>query len=252
MGRVVQILGTAGNVGLTPDVPGAERWCSNNPRVYRIRFPQAMKTYTRWFNMHSHRHITTTYPSGYKWYQNQDGTRPIYLRDAVDPTIPGSVVFPGPLLMDYFANQGQQERFFTFSGSWFVALVTYEHLEVAPVERVELWGIEMKRDRQWDHERPAMHYWMGRAEVAGIHFLIPEGVNLCRDRVGQSDIAARLRTAENTGAAVDLRDAVITREDPQEFETIHYLIGRCRQHGIPVLLPEGICVAPKLYGYETT
>jgi hypothetical protein len=253
-GRVIQIIGTALNAGLTPDVQGAERWCSNNPRVYRIRCPKARQTWTRWFNMHSMRHIQKKYPGGYLWYQQQDGTRPIYLRDEVDPTIAGSRVFPGPMLMDYFANHGERETFFSFSCAWFLAFAIYEHLELDPVKRIEFWGIEMKRGHQWGFERPAMHYWIGRAEQAGIEVLIPEGVNIRKDRVGRSVAAGLLREALEKRSDVVLSPGQVTRDDPDDYETVHYLIGRCRQAGIRVVLPpdSGLCHAPKLYGYETT
>lgn len=181
MGRVIQIVGTGLNAGLLPDTPGAERWGSNNPRVYKIRCPQMRGTYSRWFNVHSYEHIKAKYLSGYIWYQKQDGTRPLYFRDGPDPTIPGSLEFPGPMLMQYFGiTPDELELFFTFSCAWLLAFAIWEHLEVAPIERIEFWGIVMRRGSSYDFERPGMHYWIGRARQAGIQISIPDGVDICR------------------------------------------------------------------------
>lgn len=251
-GRVIQILGMAGSVGAVPDIPGAERWCSNNPRVYRVRCPQARKTWTRWFNMHSMKHILKKYPNGHQWLQENANGRVVYLRDEVDPAIPTSQVFPGPMLMAYFGNHGQPEAFFTFSGAWFAAFALWEHLEVDPIAQVQWWGIEMRREHQWAFERPAMHYWCGRLEEAGIEVLIPEGVDVLKHRTGASLVASVLNEALVVGFTdVDLRGAEWPTE-LVESEASYYLLGRLRQRGTRVQLPPGIAVAAKLYGYETT
>jgi hypothetical protein len=204
--------------------------------------------------MHSMKHILKKYPNGYAWYQKQDGSRPIYLRDAADPTIPGSLKFPGPELMQYFKHRdGTPESFFTFSGTWFAALALWEHLEGNPVEEIQFCGIRMERGHQWEYERPALHYWCGRLEEAGIKVSIPDGDSLLVDRVGKSFAASVLNEALTDGITeIDLRGVEISRDDKTEYETVHYLIGRARQRGYQVHLPPGVAVAEKLYGYETT
>lgn len=173
--RTVQILGAARNIQFMPDIPGAERWVFNNPYIYRVRYTPALTIWTHWFNLHSMRHIQRKYPHGYAWYQKQDGSRPIYLRDAVDPTIANSRVFPGPELQQFYSADGVVPfRFITCSVAWALAFAGYQHMNGDPL-RIELWGFELKRDEQWAHERPCVSYWVNRLRAMGIDVLIPPG-----------------------------------------------------------------------------
>lgn len=176
MPHVVQILGGAPNLTQCPDI-GSERWCSNNPRTYRIKFPQVMKPgsghWTHWFNMHSKRHMLVTYPNGYKWYGEQQN--PIILQEA-QLDIPSSITFPRQAVQDFFGGPelGSPGRYFTFSGSWQIAYA----ISLQKFTRIELWGFELKRDRQYDFERPCFFYWINRAREAGIDVFLPEAVEI--------------------------------------------------------------------------
>lgn len=171
---IVQILGMAPNIDATPDI-GAERWCSNNPRSYRIKFPQVLKPgstqWTHWFNVHSQRHMLATYPHGYTWYTNQ--TKPIYLQEA-QPDIPSSLTFPRHAIQAFFGGShlGSPGRYFTCSVTWQIAFAIY----LQKFSRIELWGFELKREHQYDFERPGFFYWVTRAEQAGINVFLPDSV----------------------------------------------------------------------------
>lgn len=169
--KAVRICGTAGNlVNMHPPQCGEETWCANNYKGYNQQLSRiiAQSEWTRWFNMHSHQHITKTYPRCYAWYQKQDGSRPIYLQH-IDPTIPASVAFPREHIQDYFKTSDSPQRYFTFSGSWFLALAMYEHFE-----RIELCGYEIKSTKPaYAFERPCCFYWIARARHAGIDVVLP-------------------------------------------------------------------------------
>jgi hypothetical protein len=154
----------ASNIEATPDI-GAERWCSNNPRSYRIKWKPAIDTYTRWFNMHTIRHISLAYPTARKWYANQ--TKPIYLQEA-QPDIPSSITFPRQQVLDYFNT-----RYFTCSVTWLIAFAIMEGFD-----RIELHGFELKRDRQYDFERPCFFYWIEEARKRGIDVYLPPDVEI--------------------------------------------------------------------------
>ena len=165
MPSVVQILGMAANLAATPDIEGGERWCSNNPRSYRIKWPPALQTWTRWFNMHTIRHIGLRYPSARTWYAKQ--SKPIYLQEA-QPDIPSSLTFPRQQVQDYFNT-----KYFTCSVTWLMAFAIMEGFE-----RIELWGFELKRDRQYDFERPCFFYWIEEAKRRGIDVYLPSDVEV--------------------------------------------------------------------------
>lgn len=171
----IQIIGTGPQAHMVPPETGAERWGMNNPWVYRARCPQLLKTWTRWFNVHSTAHITKAYPLGYAWYQKQDGSRPIYLRDGPDESIAGSQRFPGPELQRHFAlSATEDEQFFDCSLAWLMAFAVREYQQ----PRIELWGFGFQQE--YFFERDAAHYWTGRARQAGCEVILPPEVNIAR------------------------------------------------------------------------
>lgn len=166
MASAVQILGTAPNLLDTPDTNG-ERWCSGNPRAYRIKGPKGvLETYTRWFNVHTTRHIKARHPNAYEWYTEQ--SKPVYLQQA-EPDVPASIPFPRQAIQDHFGGI----KFFTCSVSWQLAFAIMEGFE-----RIELWGFELRREHQYDWERPCFFYWVEQARSRGIDVFIPPGVEI--------------------------------------------------------------------------
>ena len=165
---VVQILGTAPNLSETPTLSGAERWCGNHPRSYRIKHPPAIQTYTRWFNVHTINHIKQRYPSGYAWYTKQ--TKPIYLQES-QPDIPSSLAFPRHKLQQHFSIDGTPFRYFSCSVAWYIAFAIYEGFDC-----IELWGFELSLSHKYAYERPCFFYWVNRARSLGIDMFIPSNV----------------------------------------------------------------------------
>ncbi len=168
--KTVQILGAAPNLSETPLISGAERWGCNNPRVYRIRFPEALHTCTRWFNFHTTSHIKARYLGGYNWYTKQ--SIPIYLQ-AAQPDIPTSLAFPRQVVQEHFGTPLALNKFFNCSASWLIAFAIIEGFE-----RIELWGFELRRDKEYDWERPCFFYWVDQAKRAGVDVFIPPGVDI--------------------------------------------------------------------------
>lgn len=158
----------APNIEGTPTINGAERWCGNHPRSYRIKWPPALQTYTRWFNVHTINHIKTRYPSGYKWYTTQ--SKPIYLQEA-QPDIPSSLTFPREQLQQHFATSDKPFGYFSCSAAWYIAFAIYEGFE-----RIELWGFELSLGWKYAYERPCFFYWVERAKSLGIDVYIPPNV----------------------------------------------------------------------------
>lgn len=165
--KAVQILGLAPNIVDTPTLEGSERWCSGVPRSYRLKgFSQALTTYSRWFNVHTIRHITTRYPSAYNWYTHQ--SKPIYLQSQ-QPDIPSSIEFPRTAIQEYFEGT----KFFTCSVAWQLAFAIMEGFT-----HIELWGFQLRREHQYDWERPCFFYWIEQARNRGIEVLIPPEVEI--------------------------------------------------------------------------
>jgi hypothetical protein len=168
--KVVRILGNASNLALMPPTPsGWEVWACNQKRGYNKWLPRIIddSEWTRWFNLHSRKHMLATYPRDFGWYFEQ--TKPIYFQKH-QPDIPTSHTFPRQQLQAYFPDDG---HYFTCSAAWLIALAIYEGFD-----RIELWGIEIAK-RKWSYswERPCMFYWIRKAESLGIEVWRPDGLD---------------------------------------------------------------------------
>jgi hypothetical protein len=169
MPKTVRIYGTAPNLIKTPPPQrGEEVWLSNSPLVYGKRFKRALTEWTRWFNIHSRKHIISTYPSGWQYYITEAHGRPVYTQVA-QPELPSGVVFPGPAIQAAFAlPDGRPNPYFTSTVCWLIALAILEGFE-----RIELWGFRLTNDKRrysacYEWERPGFFYWVQQARDRGI------------------------------------------------------------------------------------
>jgi hypothetical protein len=167
--KTVRILGMAPNMANMPPVPpGVEAWPSNYHKGYLVRNSRIIHEgeWTRWFNLHSRRHMTSKYPAGYKWYTTHE--KPIILQE-VQSDIPASQQFPREALQQFYSLDGTPFRYFTCSVCWLIALAIFEGFE-----RIELWGFEVKATKpKYAFERPCIAYWVNEARKRGIEVWLP-------------------------------------------------------------------------------
>lgn len=145
-------------MGVVPDFdrsPGVERWGTN--AVMFRRYSGVFDEWTRWFDLHRTPHILAQRPEAYAWYQQQDGSRPIYQWE-VNPDIPGSAAYPRAAVQAYFDG----DLDFWGSLSWMLALAIYEQFT-----DIELFWFVVDRS-QYGHHIPAARYWIGQARGRGI------------------------------------------------------------------------------------
>lgn len=184
--RTVQILGAAPNIKDCPVALPAdtERWCLNNPFIYKHHlYPEAMETYTCWFNLHPRRQIDKLYKSGVEWYREQD--KPIYLQVA-DPSIPASRAFPREEIQQHFAIERQPMRYFTSTLAWCMA----HAIRLREFDCIDLQGFMLPQprfpigddteirpgDSLHGRQRPCVAYWVERARMIGIEVRVPPDV----------------------------------------------------------------------------
>ena len=164
--KTVRIYGTAKNIRHTPPAPqGSEVWLSNSPGTFEKRHPKALLEWTRWFNLHSKKHILATYPSGWKYFQEQTDGRPVYLQKTHED-VPTSKVFPRDEIQNFFATSTGPNRYFVCTVCWLIALAIFEGFR-----RIELWGFELKDTKPGERhafERPCVWYWIKQARDRGI------------------------------------------------------------------------------------
>ena len=166
--KTVRILGSAKNLRDVPaETPeGVEVWLSNNPTTTLLRCPRAINYWTRWFNLHSKKHIVGTYPSAWSYYKDEAKGRPVYLLKA-QPDIPTSVAFPYKAIQEAFATAKGPNRYFTCSICWLIAFAIMEGFE-----RIELWGFELRDTTPgsaFAWERPCVAYWIQVAKDRGVN-----------------------------------------------------------------------------------
>lgn len=167
--RTVRIYGAARNVTEAPlkkpEESDVEVWLSNSTTTTLLRCPRAINEWTRWFNLHSKKHILGTYPSAYSYYQDKAEGRPIYLLKA-QSDIPTSLAFPRKEIQTAFATAKGPNRYFTCSVCWLIAFAILEGFE-----RIELWGFELRDTKPgsaFAWERPCVAYWIQVARDAGV------------------------------------------------------------------------------------
>lgn len=178
--KIVRILGNAPNLALMPPpAPGVETWCCNQRRGYLKWLPRIVETseWTRWFNLHSRKHMEETYRRDIDWYKQQ--VKPIYFQKH-QPDIPASRPFPRAALQKHFRRDG---HYFVCSASWLIALALYEKFDI-----IDLWGIEIaKRKAAYAWERPCMFYWINKAESLGTKVWRPDGLDWNLEEAGNPD-----------------------------------------------------------------
>jgi hypothetical protein len=176
--KTVQILGTAPNLHKTLPLLDKERWGCNSVGLFVKRWrpnpePNPMLTYTRWFNMHSRGHMLRTYPDWYWWYGDAVAPKRIVLQE-IQPDIPRSERFPKEDVMAYAGH-----AYFSHSAAWFMALAGYERAAgINDFGRVELSGFLLRRDHQYDHERPCFFYWVERLRREGVEVVLPDDLEV--------------------------------------------------------------------------
>ena len=180
--KTVRIYGSARNVreapSRSPDEKDIEVWLSNSPTTVLLRCPRAINDWTRWFNLHSHKHMVGTYPSGYSYYQTKAEGRPIYLQK-VQPDVPTSVAFPREAIQEAFATTKGPNRYFTCSVAWEIALAILEGFE-----RIELWGFELRDTKPgsaFAWERPCFAYWVKQARDRSIEVFYQQAIHTLED-----------------------------------------------------------------------
>lgn len=162
--KTVELIGAGMSFGDIPAFdPQAERWGTNN--VMFARYQGDFDAWTRWFDLHPRAHIQARRPQAYDWYTRQDGTRPIYLKEA-SPEIPGSVTFPFEAVRQAFSTPTHDERDFWGSISWLLAFAILEGFE-----RIDLFWFVLANDA-YTKQVPSTRYWIGQARARGIEVRI--------------------------------------------------------------------------------
>lgn len=142
-----------------------EIWGMND--LLRI-FPESWIEADRWFDIHHPDFIVecaNRIPPVLSPDMYMKADFPIYMYAQIKE-IPMSVRYPIEDICKYY---GKPDNYFNSSASLMLALALAENR----FEQINIYGIDMKTDSEYERHRPAMHYLVGRAECSGVQLVLP-------------------------------------------------------------------------------
>lgn len=168
--KTVAIVGFANeSVTLAPyGEPGVEIWGLNEAHAFSW-----MKRAHRWFQLHdSYKSaIAKRGISGHhEWLKENKWNIPIYMMQ-IDPEIPRSTAYP---IDDVCALTGKVKkgdetvRYFNSTFDYMMGLAILEGFE-----RIEVYGVHMKSEGEYEYQRPGAAFWIGLATGKGIEIYLP-------------------------------------------------------------------------------
>jgi len=97
-------------------------------------------------------------PKHWEWLQQKHDGLSIYMQ-ALDPLVPDSEQYPLESLISILGC----ERFFTSTTDYMIALAIY-----LDYERIDLYGIEMETNTEYNQQQDSFMYWYGFAQGYGV------------------------------------------------------------------------------------
>lgn len=124
-------------------------WCKRADAVFQLHKPVIWRSSQ---NRNDTKH--------YEWLQTT--SVPVYMMEHYED-VPSSVKYPlDDIIADVFGNN-QQIPYFTSSIAYAIALAVYRGYK-----RIEIYGVEMETQTEYEHQRIGVAYWIGVAIGRGI------------------------------------------------------------------------------------
>jgi len=124
-------------------------WCKRADAVFQLHQPVIWRSSTN-----------RNDPKHYEWLKTT--SVPVYMLDHFED-VPASVKYPlDEIIADVFGNN-QQIPYFTSSIAYAIALAVYRGYK-----RIEIYGVEMETQTEYEHQRIGVAYWIGIAVGRGI------------------------------------------------------------------------------------
>lgn len=120
--------------------------------------------------------------------------KPIYMQRHY-PEYPDSVAYPREEIVKRFGR-----RYFTSAMAYLIALALFEGCE-----EIGLFGADMRGDEEYATQRPAVEYWLGRAEGMGVKVYVPPAAGVLNPD------GMDYGYDEDTSAWVEMRKALTAR-----------------------------------------
>lgn len=175
--RTVAIVGSAWSSG--PWAPfgeeGIEVWCANEMHGKPWVDDGAA---TAWFQIHPKGSFTSEHRADHwRWLQEEHGF-PIYMIREFDD-VPNSTPYPlreiqRGLIGNFIRGEEKMEKLFSSTMSYQLALALHQRR----FDRIELFGIELHLEGEYEWQREALAFWIGKADGMGVELWMPEECSL--------------------------------------------------------------------------
>lgn len=125
----------------------------------------------RWFEIHDPAWLAEKYPHIWDqyeaWLARKDHPGPIYMADSY-PQFPCSKRYP---IEDVKARFGD---YFTSTVTYMIAMALMEATPEDPLEELHVYGVNMRHDEEWAHQRPNAEYFLGICAGLGVKIYVPD------------------------------------------------------------------------------
>lgn len=106
-----------------------------------------------------------------KFFRARHG-KPLFMLNEYEE-FPDSRAFPLGEVVEKFGR-----RYFTNGISYMIALALLDKANGAAIDRLELWGVDMRHSEEYQIQRPCTEFWLGVAQGLGIEVFIPPSAGL--------------------------------------------------------------------------
>jgi hypothetical protein len=173
--KTVALVGSAYTTGGWAPYGECEVWCSNE--MHGKSWMQ-LDGVTRWFQLHPRWSFTKEHRWDHFGWLKQEHPFPIYMQRHFDD-IPNSIPYPlreiqRDLLGGTWRGEDRIQKAFTSTFCYQMALALHE----MRFDRLEIYGIELALNAEYQYQREAMAFWMGKADGMGVEVWIPEQCGL--------------------------------------------------------------------------
>lgn len=171
--KTVVIAGGAWSTGPWAPFGETEVWGMNNHHGkpwYKV------DGITRWFDIHQKDYIRESAYNHWDWLQ-EEHPFPIYMQQKLDD-VPNSVPYPlreiqNELIGNFIRGEEKMEKLFSSTMCYQIAQALHEG-----IERIEIFGVELLGKGEYEHQREAMAFWLGKADGMGVDIWLPEQCSL--------------------------------------------------------------------------
>ncbi len=122
----------------------------------------------RWFEMHQWKVCVDVGPQYLRMLR--EAKQPVYMLERRDE-VPTSIRFPIEVMTAKYGprlHTGGRQPYWASSIAYMIALAIEEQFK-----RIEIWGVDMLTDGEYQHQRPNVEWLLGIAEGRGIETFVP-------------------------------------------------------------------------------